>query len=164
MNELVKTMLASQFGAALAMFIDCVEKCPPEHWDTLVAKYPFWLVAYHTLYCTDGYLARGDDAFELHRDFHPGGKSDIEDEYPSRRFEKPEVIAYARYVKEKAQAELSRETAESLAADSGFKRRNMTRAELYIYNLRHIQHHTGQLSAVLRKIGADPRWVSRGWE
>lgn len=33
------------------------------------------------------------------------------------------------------------------------------RGELHLYNLRHVQHHTGQLSAYLRRIGQVPRWV-----
>jgi uncharacterized damage-inducible protein DinB len=162
-NDLLKSMLEAQFGAAFAMFTDCIEKCPPEHWDALVAKYPFWLVAYHTLYCTDGYLAPSEDAFELHEDFHPGGWADINDEYPSRRFEKAELLAYAKFCREKAQAALAGETEDSLNGDSGFKRRNCSRAELYIYTLRHVQHHTGQLSAVLRREKIDPAWVGRGW-
>lgn len=163
MSELMKTMLESQFGAAWTMFTDCIEKCPPEHWDDPVAKYPFWQVAYHTLYCTDGYLARGDDAFVLHKEFHPAGLADIENEYPSRRFTKDELLAYAKYCKAAAQKAFAEETLESLAADSGFQRRNMSRAELYIYNLRHIEHHTGQLSAVVRRAGGEPKWFSRGW-
>jgi len=164
MTTQLRDILANQFGAALAMFADCVEKCPPEHWDDPVAKYPFWQVAYHTLYCTDGYLARGEDAFTLHPEFHPAGWADINEEYPSRRFEKNEILAYTRFCKEKAQREFANETPESLAADSRFKRRNMSRAELYVYNLRHIEHHTGQLSAIVRRAGQDPRWVSRGWD
>lgn len=163
-TEFMKNILGGQFGAALAMFTDCIEKCPPEVWDSPVAKYPFWLVAYHTLYCTDLYLSPSEDAFELSPVFHPGGRSDLEDEYPSRRFDKDEVLAYGAHVRDKAQAALAGETLESLTADSGFKRRTMSRAELYIYTLRHIEHHTGQLSAIVRKAGGDPKWVSRGWQ
>jgi hypothetical protein len=40
---------------------------------------------------------------------------------------------------------------------------------LHIYNIRHVQHHSGQLSAYLRRIGAginDPKalpWIGTGW-
>lgn len=162
MTEFLQTILVQQFLAVHAMFTDCIEKCPPEHWDDLVAKYPFWLVAYHTLYCTDGYLAFPEEAFEYHPVFHPAGAADINAEYPSKRFTKEELLAYAQFIKEKIERVLMAETPEVLAGDSGCKRRNMSRAELHIYNLRHIAHHTGQLSAVLRRIGLDPKWVSRG--
>lgn len=162
MLEQLTTAISQQFLAAMAMFKDCLEKCPEEHWDDPVAKYPFWLVAYHTLYCTDGYLEHHEDAFKPNPTFHPGGLTDLTDEYPSKRFTKDELLAYTAFCIDKLNAALARQTLETWWADSGFKRRNMSRAELFIYNLRHVEHHTGQLSAVLRRAGLEPKWVSRG--
>lgn len=159
----LKAILESQFAAAWRMFINCVELCPESHWDEPVAKYPFWLVAYHTLYCTDGYLERHENDFKLDPRFHPGGAADIEGEYPSKQFTQAELLVYAAHCTEKAKRIFAKETPESLAGDCGFARRKMCRAELYIYNTRHVEHHTGQLSAVVRRAGADPKWVSRGW-
>jgi len=163
MSEDLRTILESQFAAAWRMFVDCLEQCPESHWDELVAKYPFWLVAYHTLYCTDGYLSRNEGAFQLHPQFHPAGAADIEGEHPSKRFTKTELLEYARYCGDKAKRAFSEETAATLAGDCGFERRTMNRAELHIYNLRHVEHHTGQLSAVVRRAGGEPKWISRGW-
>jgi hypothetical protein len=40
----------------------------------------------------------------------------------------------------------------------------MSRAELYVYNLRHIQHHAAQLSLRLRlDHGVNIAWVGSGW-
>lgn len=34
--------------------------------------------------------------------------------------------------------------------------------ELLLYNMRHVQHHTGQLNLILRqKTGSAPRWVAQ---
>jgi uncharacterized damage-inducible protein DinB len=65
----------------------------------------------------------------------------------------------------KALDTLSAETAESLWGPSGFPGRPATRAELHVYNIRHVMHHAGQLSAFLRRVDAsiDPRWVGSGW-
>lgn len=155
-------ILLSQFQAALAMLDHCIAACPPDHWDSPIAKYPFWLVAYHTLYCTDGYLAPTEDAWSPHPIFHPGGRSDIDDEFPSRRFTQPELAAYSTHVRAKASQAVALETPESLAGPSGFTRLTFSRTELHLYNLRHIQHHTGQLSASLHRVQIPVPWVKSG--
>jgi len=50
MIELFKKSLVGQFHAALSMFNDCVSRCPAEQWENNVGNYPFWNVAYHTLF------------------------------------------------------------------------------------------------------------------
>jgi hypothetical protein len=165
MIEHVRKILAAQFEAALAMLNDCVQKCPPEQWDGLVAKYPFWQVAYHTLCFVDLYLSPSEKAFEM-REIHPQGWREFNDEFPSRRFDKAELTAYLAICRTKAVETLVQMTEESFQADSGFGRLHISRGELHIYNLRHLQHHTGQLSAFLRRNdqAADPTWVGSGWK
>jgi uncharacterized damage-inducible protein DinB len=165
----VRRILTGQFEAALCMMNDCLTKCPPEHWDGIVGKYPFWHVAYHTLCFTDLYLSRDKESFEF-RDVHPCGWKEFDAEYPSRRFEQDELIAYLQICRSKAVETLANETPESLEGPSGFSWLSISRGELHLYNIRHVQHHTGQLSAYLRKVDEtfqDPkaiRWVSTGWK
>jgi hypothetical protein len=45
---------------------------------------------------------------------------------------------------------LASETRESLERESGFRWLPFSRSELHVYNIRHVQHHTGQLSAYVR--------------
>ena len=162
----VKQVLVAQFEAALCMLNDCVEKCPPAHWDGLVAKYPFWQVAYHTLCMVDLYLSPGEAAFKPRADFHPAGMRELDDEYPSRRFTQPEIRAYLAVCRQKVRDTLSAETIESIGGPSGFPGRPATRLELHVYNIRHVMHHAGQLGAFLRRAdpSIDPRWVGSGWK
>lgn len=168
MIEYVKKILLGQYEAGLSMLNECMEVCAPSQWEGIIGKYPFWQVAYHVLCFTDYYLSPHEGAFEL-RAIHPKGMDELNEEYPSRRFEKTELIEYAWFCREKAGASIARETQESLEGPSGFARRTFSRGELHIYNIRHIQHHTGQLSAYLRRIedvNQDPqtlRWVGTGW-
>lgn len=161
MTDLLRRAIASQFIAALDMFDDCLRKCPPEHWDTPVARYPFWHVAYHTLCYVDLYLTPGGEAAYTPRpEFHPRGWAEFEEEYPSRRFAPSEIAAYSDVCRRKIDDTLAAETGASLAGPSGYSRLSFSRAELHLYNLRHLQHHTGQLSALLRRVAAaDPVWV-----
>jgi len=165
MIDLVKQVLANQFEASLCMMNDCVVKCPPAHWDGKVAKYPFWQVAYHTLCFVDLYLTVRHEAF-VFRDLHPGGWSEFDDEHPSRRFEQDELMRYLSICRQKAADTVAAETAETLAGPSGFEWLKFTRAETHVYNIRHIQHHTGQLGAYLRRFdeAINPKWVGSGWK
>jgi hypothetical protein len=105
MSSHLTTILAAQYEAALCMLNDCVMKCPAEQWAGAIAKYPFWQVAYHTLYCTDIYLTVGGEAaFTPHPVFHPKGMEDIRGEYPSRMFSRDEVLAYLAFCREKMSA------------------------------------------------------------
>lgn len=168
MVEYLKDLLLHQFTAALGMLHDCLVTCPDEHWDAIVGKYPFWQVAYHTLCFTDLYLARDENDFKPGA-MHPAGWKEFDEEYPSRRFARAELIAYAQFCRRKLGEALAAETRESLEGPSGHARRTFSRGELYIYNLRHIQHHTGQLSACLRRTGPALqamhvlKWGSSGW-
>ncbi len=168
MIEFVRQILAGQFEAALAMLKQCVAACPAEHYEGKIANDSFRYVAYHTLFFCDYYLARTEEAFEL-RDLHTRG-GDERGAEASPGLSQEETLAYAEICHEKLQTTLAGETLETLQGPSGFARRKISRAELYIYNLRHIQHHAGQLSAYLRRMDAklsDPkelRWIGGGWK
>ncbi len=170
MVEYIKTILTNQFEAALCMLDQCIGACPPELWEGKIANGTFRWVAYHTLFWLDLYLSPGDeDAFVL-RDFHHFGGDEREDTLgPGPGLSKEETLAYVLICRQKLLEVLAAETAESLQGPSGFPHRPDTRGELYIYNLRHVQHHTGQLSAYLRRVDPDRNhsedlpWVGSGW-
>jgi uncharacterized damage-inducible protein DinB len=167
MIDYIRQILAGQYGASLAMLKDCIAACAPEHWEGMIANGSFRYVAYHTLFFTDYYLSPNENAFEL-RDLHARGGDEREDQL-SPGLSKEETLAYAVICREKVAPSLANETVESLQAPAGFGRRKFSRGELHIYNIRHIQHHTGQLSAYLRRV--DPqriekdslRWIGSGW-
>ena len=165
--EFVRTILIGQFEAALCMLEQSLRACPPEHWEGKIANGTFRWVAYHTLFWVDVYLSPGDEEEFVLRDFHHEGGDEREDRV-CPGLGKEEALAYVGICRQKMLEALAAETAESLQGPSGFRYRIMTRGELHIYNLRHVQHHTGQLSAYLRRVdptlsGQDLRWVGTGW-
>lgn len=158
-------MFASQLAATLKMLHHCIKECPADNWDTPIAKYPFWHVAYHALCFGDVYSAESDEAWVPNTGpdgFHPAGRDELDDEYPSRRFTQAELLRYSDYVCEIAPNRIRAETLESLATPSGFPWLPFNRAELHIYNARHVQHHVGQLSASLRRVGVAVPWSKVG--
>lgn len=154
-------LFASQLAASLAMLDDCIRKCPPDHWDATIAKYPFWQVAYHALCFGDCYSSTQSDWLPDAgpTGFHPAGMAELNDEFPSRRFTQEELLRYSKFVQSIAPSRILRETTNSLDDPSGFPWLPFNRAELHTYNTRHVQHHVGQLTASLRKVGVEPVWV-----
>lgn len=158
MLKYFKTILAGQFEAVLCMLGECIGKCPPEHWDRPIANHTFRQVAYHTLFFVDLYLSRDEGSFEL-RDLHQRGGDERSPTAVSAGLSKDETLAYLAFCRQKAREAFSSETIESLQGKSGFTWQPFSRGELHLSNLRHLQHHTGQLSAYLRKIVDDgERW------
>src|ERR1700687_1867945 len=164
MIEFVKTILTGQFEAALCMLNEGVQKCPHEHWEGKMANDTVRQVAYHTLFFVDLYLSPSEDAFPL-RDCHRRGGDERSSTGPSTGLTKDETLSYLAISRQKALQTLSNETPESLQGESGFSRLSLSRGELHLYNIRHVQHHTGQLSAYLRRIVEDGErwWVKAGW-
>jgi hypothetical protein len=167
MIDYVQRIIAAQYDAALCMLRQCLEACPPEHWEGKVASGKFRWVAYHTLFFTDYYLSPSEQEFAL-RDVHQrGGDERGSEACPG--LDQHDALAYLATCRAKMQQVLAGETRESLEGPSGFVYRRFSRGELHLYNIRHIQHHTGQLSAYLRRVDEhcrDPRslpWVGSGW-
>lgn len=165
MSEHFKQVTIAQFEAALCMLHECIRDCPQEHWDGPIAKYPFWQVAYHTLCFVDFYLAPSESDFRPREQLHPRGMDELNDEYPSRRFTQAELLDYVSICRQKLRDVIGSESAERLAGPSGFSRLKFSRAELHLYGMRHVQHHTGQLGVFLRRvgIGVEANWVRSGW-
>jgi len=165
MPQYLNQILSSQFEASLCMMHHCIKACPPKQWEGKIANATFRQVAYHTLFFVDLYLSPSAESFEL-RDLHRRG-GDERGPTVSRGLSKRETLSYLSICREKAIDKLATESAKILQGPSGF--RKFSRAELHIYNIRHIQHHTGQLSAYLRRV--DPTltdsktlpWVGSGW-
>ena len=167
MTDYVTQMLSRQFEAALCMLNHCIQACPPQHWEGRIANDTFRQIAYHTLFYVDFYLSPSDAAFQL-RDLHQRG-GDERGPTLSPGLGQDETLAYAAICRQKLAESLSAETAESLAGPCGIANRPLSRGELYIYNIRHMQHHAGQMSAYLRRLDGprpDPKtfpWIGTGW-
>jgi len=168
MEDYVRKLLASQYEAALCMLHQCIAACPPEHWDAKIANGTFRWVAYHTLFFTDLYLSPSEAAFELRELHHRGGDEREDVQCPG--IDQAETLAYLALCRETMLATIAEESCESLEGKSGFSWYPVSRGELHLINIRHIQHHTGALYAYLRRVDKsfqEPinplRWIGSGW-
>ena len=169
MESIWKTMIWSQFGAAIDMLQNAMRVCPDELWCDC-SKSPewverdvvgFWYLAYHTLFFLDLYLSGSADRFTPPAPFtldelDPAGL------LPERPFTKGELQTYLDYGRNKCRATIEGMTDTELLQRAGFKWLDLTKAELLLYNMRHVQHHAAQLNLILRqKTGSAPRWVAK---
>jgi hypothetical protein len=162
----LKQTLINQYEAALAMLNQCIEACPPEHWEGVIGRGTFRWVTYHTIFFADLYLSPSNESFEL-REFHYRG-GDERQPVASLGLSKDDTLAYVRICRQKMLDTIAAESEESLAGPSDFSWYKVSRGELHLINIRHVQHHTGQLSAYLRRLGigvGDPKalcWIATG--
>jgi hypothetical protein len=167
-HEVLRDPLKRQYRAALLMLRDAVERCPDALWDDPAPTNTFWQVAYHTLYFTHLYLQPSEAAFVPWTGHQAGvqhedgiaGPADPASPLPlvPDPYTKDQVLAYLEHV----HASVDGVDALDLgAATSGFWWYPMGKLEHQLVNLRHVQHHVGQLADRVRAATGDGvRWVS----
>ncbi len=164
MLEYFKTILTGQFDAALCMLEKCIVECPSEHWESKVGRGNFHQIVYHTLYHVDLYLSLSVEVYNQTRSprWISGERVGTESCIGLSR---DESLAYLGHCYNKADRTISAETSKSLREPAGFDWLSLSRGELHLYSIRHIMHHTGQLSAFLRKVtnSDEDWWVDSGW-
>lgn len=169
MLDTYKTIVVRQYEAALCTLNACVERCPPAVWAGRVGALRYSQAAFHALIFADLYLSRGVEALKAEA-FHRGHADffadyeEFEPRPPVRVYEKAPILAYVAHCRAKAAEAVAAETVETLNGPSGFGWLRFNRAELHVYNIRHVQHHAAQLSLRLRlETTEGVPWVSTGW-
>jgi hypothetical protein len=146
----IKEAIRSQYQAALEMLKQTITRCPATLWDNPSDQNKFWHIAYHVLFFTHLYLQDTEKEFRpwsKHREHYqflgtlpwpPHDKPKIGEAYRPE-----EVLAYL----EVCQAQANEKVAVlDLAAEtSGFSWLPFGKLELQLYNIRHLQQHTGEL-------------------
>jgi hypothetical protein len=156
--------LASQYGAAIDMLENAVRACPPAVWalESEPVERRFWYIVYHTLFWLDCYLAGSEEGFAPPAPFDLG-EFDPAGVYPGRAYTPDELLRYLAHGRARSREVFAALDEAGAAARCGIARHEMSTLELHLYNLRHVQHHVGQLQWVLRQhAGGAPRWVGRG--
>lgn len=159
MDILWKETVWRQFGAAIDMLENAMKACPGELWSDRSREPEFWYLVYHTLFWLDFYLSDSAEGFAPPAPFtldemDPAGL------LPDRVYTKEELQAYLEHGRRKCRAAIAAMTEEKARRRFGFGRVDLSIGELLLYNLRHVQHHAGQLSLILRQtIDSAPRWV-----
>ena len=165
-----KQLVTNQFEAVFCTMAALVEKCPDANWRAPVASLTFNQAVFHALFYTDVYL--GPDLKSLkEQSFHQehakvfADYEELEDRVQQAVYEKAFIKDYIAHCREKVGRVIAAETEESLEKRPGFDWQSFSRAELHVYNIRHLHHHAAQLSLRLRiDAGVEIPWVRSGWK
>jgi hypothetical protein len=155
-----KEIIKSQYRASLAMLRQAIMGCPDSLWRSPDYKNQSWHIAYHVLFYTHFYLHPREEDFvpwEKHNDEivslgdSPEGLEGVD------VYSKEDILAYLALCLEQLEMQVD---AMDLEAESGFYWLPFDKLELQFYNIRHIQHHTGELSERLGAQGQfEVEWV-----
>lgn len=155
------TVLKNQYHASLAMLRAAIDACPPAEWATATGRNAYWQIAYHTLFYTHFYLQPDESAFvpwTQHRPDYHRLRADADAARELVPYTPPELATYASMCD--AMVDDAIDQMDLAAPESGFPWYRMSKLEHQLVNLRHIQHHTGQLADRLRQsAGHGTRWV-----
>lgn len=149
-----------QFGAAIDALDNAIVACRDELWNDRTQQPEFWYVAYHTLFFLDLYLSGSPEGFAPPPPFT---RDEMEpDGQMPEPFTKAELREYLRHGREKCSSVIDALTDEEAIRASRFPWLELPIGELLLYNMRHVQHHTGQLNLILRQqLDLPSPWVRR---
>ncbi len=150
--------LWKQFGAGLDMLTDSIQTCPDAIWQV---DQRFSQLAYHTLFFLDYYLTKEPVGFSQPDQF---SYSEFDEDPELVIFSKSELLNYLDACRSKAKGFIFGLDAIQLKKRwiNESQTMNFSMLEILLYNLRHVQHHVGQLNLVLRETSQTaPDWVYR---
>lgn len=169
MAGLWNDLLDQQYEAALCTLNHCMVNSPEAAWQGNVVNMTFDQVVFHTLFFTDYYLGQNPEAF-TRQDYHQthaeffADYEEMEPRVQVQRYTKESLDSYLQFCRAKASETLAAESIEDLSAACQFPPKSFSRAELHVYNVRHIQHHAAQLIMRLRlDYQVDTPWFGSGW-
>jgi hypothetical protein len=157
--DALRMILKSQYHAALAMLKEAIERCPEAVWDDPSHRNRTWQIAYHALFFARYYAGRDEhvlDFWDGHRTDSQNpdgiaGPPDPESRLPlvPEPYTKAEVLAAWAHCDAGVDAAVDALPLD--AAACGFPWYPIPKLEHQLVNLRHIQHHAGQISERLRR-------------
>ncbi|MBN1868088.1 DinB family protein [Candidatus Sumerlaeota bacterium] len=148
-----KQALRTEYGATIETLRRAIQACPDSLWnDRKEKEFPFWHIAYHTIFFLDLYSGDSEEMFASFKP-QPYHKKDNQTlgKTPDAPFTREQVAEYLDATADKALAFIDGLQAEHLPRRTAFSWYNLTVAEMLLNNLRHVAHHVGQLNATLRR-------------
>ncbi|MBV9214957.1 MAG: DinB family protein [Acidobacteria bacterium] len=132
------------------MLENSINTCPDEIWLQNAGRTPYWHNVLHTLFFTDLYLEGKLDGFVPPE---PIGMTELDPSgvVPDIPYTKSEMLAYLAHCRQKSVTAIGSLTASSVDEMVDFPWVKKDYLALIFYNLRHIQHHVGQLNLILRQ-------------
>lgn len=148
-------VVACQLERSLQSLEEAINRCDERLWRCEDGGHGVWGVArqaYHAIESVDFYSRLSPAGFEFSRQLGANWEDDPVDGLPSREA----LLAYVSDVRTRAARHLAGVTSEAFLAADGFPGTGGTALDTVLYNIRHLQHHVGQINLMLRKGGLEP--------
>jgi hypothetical protein len=154
----LRSMLKSQYHAALAMLGETIKRCPGDVWANPNHRNAWWQVAYHTLFFAHLYLQPNEAAFRPWREHqadvqNPDGIAGPPDPNSSlplipQPYSRDQILEYWSICDEMVDNAV--DALDLLSRNSGFSWYKVSKLEHQIVNIRHIQIGAALLAERLR--------------
>ena len=159
----LQEIIQNQFYTSLEMLKQAIVSCPDALWEEKSYQNRFWHIAYHALFFTHLYLQPTESDFipwEKHRENQQYFGNANERPHPNApAYTKSEILDYLVICQQQVTQQLP---LLNLEGESGFSWISFSKMELQLYNIRHIQLHTGELCERLGAHGKiEIRWVGK---
>ena len=162
----MKKEIISQYKASLNMLMDTIKKCPDSLWENNDYGNAYWRIVYHTLFYTSLYLSCSPSEFtpwakhKVYSNFLGSVAPDNKPIIIENSYSKKEMMEYIGSIFNNCENSVK----DTLPDEkSGFEWLPMSQIETHLYNIRHIQHHTGQLIERLHQTGVKGiKWERMG--
>ncbi len=168
MLDKIKESLWRQFGASIDMLENVILMSPE---DFIHKNKQFFYIIFHNLIFLDYYMTVPPKDFIPKlpftiREANEIPKEAIDDLIPDREYTKTELVVYLKQCREKGYQIIHSLTEDKLndrfIEDLDVDAMDYPVLEILLYNMRHVQHHTGQLNLLLRQnLQQSPKWVFR---
>ena len=164
MDSAWKERVWRQFGATIETLEGIIAACPDRLWTASSQRrwLEFWYLVFHTLFWLDYYLSQ---PIETYTPPPPFGLEEMDPAgvIPERPYTKAELQAFLEHGRRKCRARIAAMTEadarQPYVVSTGTR---IDMAELLLYNMRHVQHHSAQLNLILRQqTDSATGWVSR---
>ncbi|MDA8215997.1 MAG: DinB family protein [Dehalococcoidales bacterium] len=147
--------LADQLDRSLDTLEEAIRRCDEVTWRAEDAEGGWGIArqAYHAVESVDYLSPNTPEGFKFFRRLGSNWESSPAEAMPSRE----EVLAYLAEVKREARSRLEARTIDVFMTADGFgEGTGDTALGTALYNLRHLQHHVGQINLRLRTSGLSP--------
>jgi len=157
-------VLRRHLEPTLEMLGQTIHACPDGLWDARdtgprPAGPPFWQIAYHVLVGLDFWLSDTPQVFRF-PPFHRRDALLESGETSPIALSREQIRGYLEQVVRKSQALLDRLTLGALTEEAEFAGKAWTPADRILTQIRHVQHHVGQMNGILKhKAYKTPGWV-----
>jgi len=167
----LQKVLWNQFGASIDMLNDIIAMWPDQYWNL---DNKFYYLCFHTFLFLDYYLTIPPTNYTAPLPFTMISPEEIpqyavDDLLPRKLYTKKELLVSLQTCRQKCKHlifGLAHETLEHPWLDQpddivGGSTLRYSVLEILLYNLKHVQHHVGQLNLLLRKeTGQAVAWIS----